>query len=381
VTLEWKGRRRLALLALLAALVLLLVALTRRDTTPPTVTAVVPAKVPASLPFTISWETNERSSITLSYAGQRETVKKGDRATLQAVAGPQILELAATDIAGNASLYQYQIYGIPEVQPTVKAADRTRPGEPVSIRISWPDGSQVTSVLVSRNGDALPIIRQSDEAIALDAVPLGSSAAKDTYTIALTDSYGRMVTLRHTLEVLSDSQQVQELDLSTHLASLRTPRNEALEADALHKLLAASQDRDAPLWTKPFIMPISGTGTSGYGVPRRYVTGGEVVYHTGMDIAAPKGTPIAAANDGVVIVARHYPIQGNLTVIDHGAGVFSLYFHQSKILVKVGESVKRGQVIGLVGATGLATGPHLHWEMHINGVPTDPKAWVGKVWP
>ena len=80
-------------------------------------------------------------------------------------------------------------------------------------------------------------------------------------------------------------------------------------------------------------------------------------------------------------VAGFYPIKGGLVVLDHGGGVFSLYFHQSEILVEAGQRVRRGEVVGEVGSTGLSTGPHLHWEMRVAEEPTNPLEWVGKVVP
>jgi murein DD-endopeptidase MepM/ murein hydrolase activator NlpD len=94
--------------------------------------------------------------------------------------------------------------------------------------------------------------------------------------------------------------------------------------------------------------------------------------HAGGDIGAPSGTPIHAAADGVVIVASVHGGYGNTTVIDHGHSLATLYGHQSVIVVQVGDVVKRGDVIGLVGSTGLSTGPHLHFETRVKGMPIDP---------
>ena len=84
------------------------------------------------------------------------------------------------------------------------------------------------------------------------------------------------------------------------------------------------------------------------------------------------GTPIRAAADGVVVFAGGRGGYGNATIIDHGNSLATLYAHQSSILLGDGQRVTRGQVIGLVGSTGFATGPHLHFEVRINGVPVDP---------
>ena len=95
--------------------------------------------------------------------------------------------------------------------------------------------------------------------------------------------------------------------------------------------------------------------------------------HTGVDLTAPRGTPIHASGDGTVIEARHSTGgYGNIVKIDHGFGFTTYYAHQSKILVKVGQKVKRGDVIGLVGSTGLSQAPHLHYEVRINNKPVNP---------
>lgn len=95
-------------------------------------------------------------------------------------------------------------------------------------------------------------------------------------------------------------------------------------------------------------------------------------FHSGVDIGAPAGATIVAAGDGVVISAGYNGGYGNMTMIDHGNGLVTVYAHQSRILVNTGQHVKRGQTIGAVGSTGMSTGPHLHFECRVNGEPRDP---------
>jgi len=98
--------------------------------------------------------------------------------------------------------------------------------------------------------------------------------------------------------------------------------------------------------------------------------------HTGMDIGAAEGTNVLAANDGTVIKAAWNNSYGNVVLIDHGGSIVTLYAHNSKLLVKTGDTVKMGQVIALVGSTGDATGPHIHFEVRVNGVCVDPRGYL-----
>lgn len=98
--------------------------------------------------------------------------------------------------------------------------------------------------------------------------------------------------------------------------------------------------------------------------------------HTGMDIGASYGTPYFAANDGTVVKATYNAAYGNYVVVDHGGGICTLYAHSSSLAVSVGQAVTRGQTLGYVGSTGYSTGPHLHFEVIVNGSVTDPRGYV-----
>lgn len=116
--------------------------------------------------------------------------------------------------------------------------------------------------------------------------------------------------------------------------------------------------------------------SSGYG-PRPDPFGGPPRVHQGIDFSATSGTPILASADGVVVIASDQSGYGNCTVIDHGNGLATLYGHQSRYNVEIGDKVTRGQVIGFVGSTGHSTGPHLHWEVREFGQPVDPVPFLG----
>lgn len=123
--------------------------------------------------------------------------------------------------------------------------------------------------------------------------------------------------------------------------------------------------------------PLPGYSAGGRTGPRVHPVYGYSSCHTGDDIGAPSGTPIKAAAGGTVISASYGSVYGNNIMISHGNGLVTMYAHQSRMAVSSGQKVSRGQTIGYVGSTGYSTGPHLHFEVHVNGVPYEPMGWFG----
>lgn len=121
--------------------------------------------------------------------------------------------------------------------------------------------------------------------------------------------------------------------------------------------------------------------SSRFGNRRAYNDGPYDSFHSGLDFCGGAGLPIYAPADGTVIFAGPLTVRGNATIIDHGWGVYTGYWHQSEILVEAGDEVSTGQQIGVVGGTGRATGAHLHWEVWANGVQVDPMDWLNNVYP
>jgi len=126
-------------------------------------------------------------------------------------------------------------------------------------------------------------------------------------------------------------------------------------------------------WDGKFTAPADAAISDVYG-SQRIFNGNAQRPHWGLDFRVPTGTPVAAMNQGTVLLARFLYFEGNCVVIDHGQGLLTLYFHLSEFKVKEGDQVKRGQVLGLSGGTGRATGPHLHVEVRWQGARLDPAA-------
>jgi murein DD-endopeptidase MepM/ murein hydrolase activator NlpD len=132
---------------------------------------------------------------------------------------------------------------------------------------------------------------------------------------------------------------------------------------------------DERLWHGDWMVPSRGRISTAFG-ERRLRNGKYVGRHRGLDIAAPKGAPVLAAADGKVVLTGMFRKHGGTVVIDHGHGITSLYLHQSRIHARKGETVSRGDQVGEVGATGVATGPHLHWSVYVQGTPVEPLEFV-----
>src|SRR5205085_11658461 len=141
------------------------------------------------------------------------------------------------------------------------------------------------------------------------------------------------------------------------------------------RLLAALWARSSAnrQWREAFIRPTEGPAGSPFGL-RRFFNGEPRSPHAGIDFRAPEGSPVHASNRGHVVLARELFFTGNTVVIDHGCGLFTLYVHLSKLSVRRGALVERGQEIGAVGMTGRATGPHLHFAARIGEARIDPQA-------
>jgi murein DD-endopeptidase MepM/ murein hydrolase activator NlpD len=154
-----------------------------------------------------------------------------------------------------------------------------------------------------------------------------------------------------------------ELDLATERRAIV----EGERLRTLYRLITPER-----LWRGRFTRPVAGEGPgAGFG-HRRVLNGLPRAPHTGIDFSVPRGTPVVAANAGRVALVAEFFFPGRLVVLDHGLGLYTLYFHLDTVAVAEGERLERGQTLGTVGATGRATGPHLHFGALVGGARVDP---------
>ncbi len=171
-----------------------------------------------------------------------------------------------------------------------------------------------------------------------------------------------------------------ERDATTDFASLQKQIDQIVQAidlrrESQEEIQAFLSDQRSLLASKPKGWPSRGWMTSGFGM-RRSPFSGKPKMHEGIDIAASIGTPVFSTADGIVSQAETVAGYGKLVVIDHGYGYKTYYGHNSKLHVKVGQKVRRGEKIAAVGNSGSSTGAHLHYEVRLNGVPLNPRKYL-----
>jgi len=227
------------------------------------------------------------------------------------------------------------------------------------------------------------LIVHSDEARTTHLILYGidSFANPGVYRIELTatDDQGQKSQFSDYLQIADGGYGSEQIILPSDQGDLLDPKVTQPELNQIMR--PVSNFSEPRYFNGPMGLPCPAPVTSQYGTRRSYNKGPYDQIHTGTDFACPPGAPIYAPADGVVVFTGSLHVRGNATILDHGWGVYTGYWHQSDIKVKVGDIVRQGQVIGAVGSTGRANGPHLHWEMFIGGVQVDPLQWTRQSFP
>lgn len=207
----------------------------------------------------------------------------------------------------------------------------------------------------------------------LGLVPVPVTQAAGTFPLKVFDK-AKKVLFEQSITVLDGNYPRQNIRASKSMKSL-TPLPG--EREAINALKATESAKRS--WIEPFVPPTSDCRNSPFGVKRYHNGVFSGRFHGGVDLRSPHGRPVVAAAGGVVRIAQMFRLHGGTIGIDHGQGVVSLYLHLSKVAVPEGTEVKAGDLVGYVGATGFATGPHLHWALNVHGVPVQPEQWTGSL--
>jgi len=194
-------------------------------------------------------------------------------------------------------------------------------------------------------------------------------------TYYITFNYGEKK-ISSSLRIVSGEFGTERITLPAKMVTFdkKTLARIKREKETLKTAMATSSKKR--LWSGPFIMPLKGRISGAFG-QRRILNGSPRSPHGGLDIAAPAGRPIVAAGAGRVAYVGKFFFYGNFVVLDHGLGLYTLYAHMSSTLVKKGQLVKIGEPLGRVGATGRATGPHLHFAVRIGNARVSPRGFIG----
>ncbi len=246
-------------------------------------------------------------------------------------------------------------------------------GDTLRVRVNAP-GADATSGRIRFAGREVRVF-PNDRGSYLGLVPVPVDLAPGTHSLDWLNSAGQLGASR-SVSVRDAQFPRQNITVSPRVQRL-TPLPGEMET--IHRLQETVTDRR--FWHEPFSKPALGCRSSPFGVARYHNGRPTGSYHRGVDIRAPQGRPVHAVAAGTVRIARMYRLHGGTVGIDHGQGVVSLYIHFSRLAVKQGQQVQEGDIIGNVGSTGFATGPHLHWGLYVNGLPVNPAGWVGRTDP
>jgi murein DD-endopeptidase MepM/ murein hydrolase activator NlpD len=232
------------------------------------------------------------------------------------------------------------------------------------------------SVSASFLGQPLNVVSEQDSTLhtMLVGVPVFTAAGIYPLTLYVSDASGQTVSVDANVQIVSGGYGSESITLLQDRGGLLDPAVEQTEQNLVQSV--TSVFTPTRYFNGPLGLPAAATVISPFGTRRSYNGGSFDRFHSGTDFAGAPGTPVLAAASGVIVLADALNIRGNATIIDHGWGIFTGYWHQAEQFVRVGDVVTTGQAIGTIGATGRVSGAHLHWEVWVSGVPVDPMQWV-----
>jgi murein DD-endopeptidase MepM/ murein hydrolase activator NlpD len=245
-------------------------------------------------------------------------------------------------------------------------------GQGQALEMSYPTEPELTGITVRWSGHPVPFVQRGDRWLATVGIDLDSKPGDHAVTVTFAYRDGRTRVEREPVTVKAEQYPTTELKVEERYVEL-SPEDQAradregAETSAIYDSFTSER-----FWTDAFQVPVRGAKDGRNFGHRRVFNGQPRAPHSGADLRATTGTPIYAANRGRVVLAKELFFSGNAVFIDHGYGLYTTYLHLSKIDVAVGDVVERGEQLGLAGATGRVTGPHLHWGVRVLDARVDP---------
>jgi hypothetical protein len=258
----------------------------------------------------------------------------------------------------------------PDAPGAILAPRVARPGDAVLVRVRTAPGTAPAGTLAGR---PLTFFPRGAESWAIGALPLETAPGPVRLELVPAGAFDLPVA---TLEVVEPGFPSRSITVAAQYVEPPKSLKARIARDRAAFAAAYARPFAPPLFSARFDWPVR-AGTTGRFGDQRVFNGRKASVHYGLDLDGPRGAPVHAANDGEVVLARDCYFSGRTVVVWHGADVFTLYFHLDRIDVRPGDKVRKGDRVGLLGSTGRATGPHLHWSARAAGLLVDPESLLG----
>ncbi len=248
-------------------------------------------------------------------------------------------------------------------------------GDVFLLRINAP--SLIQSVQGEFQGKKFPLSSEEGRRTheALLGIDLDTKPGRYEWKISAAGEDGNRHSKIVQLKVEKTAFAVQKLTLPKSMVDLDAKTLERVNRESKRVRILFQGVREEKLWKGPFVRPLEGEVSGAFG-NRRIINGQAKNPHSGIDLQAEAGTPVAACTGGLVVLADELFFAGKTVILDHGWGLYSMYFHLSEMGVGEGDKLRTGEILGRVGSTGRSTGPHLHWGTIIRGARVDPLSFI-----
>ena len=320
-------------------------------------------------------ETSEAVQSAVAEQEVSQQVEQPEQAE-QAVAEPIEQDDAQQEVESEEATQAAQVEPEPRFVATI-APDTLTQGEAMALTVESDEATVVAATVGSRSWNLSEVAPGVWWAVI--AIPRDAEAGASEVVIDLYGEGGAWLrSLSESFVVLASTAPFEAIILGGSGPALDPVE---VQRDVNVRFVEHTAVTGPPRWDGPWILPVEGEVTGVFGAKRSYdgVVGDE--WHHGHDIAAQHGDPLVAPAPGTVVWTGELVLHGMGVIIDHGAGVYSGYWHMSLIAVREGFELEAGDWLGNIGTTGLSTGPHLHWEVIVQGVDVDPVQWLGEERP